>query len=72
MTCKNNKKNRRRAAFYEISKFDYETRKKLAEGQLLPKETPKGEKIVEKSSGNAWTEVWDVKITITQTNSQKA
>ncbi len=39
MACKNNKKNRRRAAFYEISKFDYESRKKLVKGQLLPKET---------------------------------
>ena len=34
MAYKNNKKNRRRAAFYKISKFDYEGRKKLAEGQL--------------------------------------
>ncbi len=32
MTRKNNKKNRRRAAFYGISKFNYKAREKLAEG----------------------------------------
>ncbi len=57
MTCKNNKKNRRRAAFYGISKFDYKAREKLTKGQLLPKKTPTEEKVVEHSSGNAWTEV---------------
>jgi len=31
MACKNNKKNKRRAAFYGISKFDYEVRERLAE-----------------------------------------
>ncbi len=32
MARKNNKKNRRRAAFYRISKFDYEVKERLAEG----------------------------------------
>ena len=32
MARKNNKKNRRRAAFYRINKFDYEVREKLVEG----------------------------------------
>ena len=32
MAQKNNKKNRRRAAFYRINKFDYETREKPAVG----------------------------------------
>ncbi len=32
MAHKNNKRNRRRVAFYEINKFDYEMREKLAEG----------------------------------------
>src|SRR6266542_2340828 len=39
MMHKNNKKNRRRAAFYRINKFDYEVKKKLAEGHPLMKET---------------------------------
>ena len=39
MARKNNKKNRRRAAYYHINKFDYKTREKLTEGQLPPKET---------------------------------
>ncbi len=54
MPCKNNK-NRRRAAFYRISKFDYKARKKLAEGQPLSllKETPIKEKAVESSPKNA-------------------
>ena len=57
MACKNNKKNKRRAAFYGISKFDYEVRERLAEEQPLPKETPTEEdKVIEYSSGNAWTE----------------
>ncbi len=38
MARKNNKKNRRKATFYGINKFDYEAREKLVEGQLLPKE----------------------------------
>jgi len=53
MTCKNNKKNRRKAAFYGISKFNYKVRKKLAERQLLPKEILTEEKVVEYSLGNA-------------------
>ena len=44
MAQKNNKKNRRRAAFYGISKFNYEARKKLATGQLSPIETPQEER----------------------------
>ncbi len=39
MACKNNRCNHKRAVYYHINKFDYEMRKKLAEGQLLPKET---------------------------------
>ncbi len=70
MTCKNNKKNRRKAAFYRISKFDYKGRENLAKGQLSPKETPiEEEKKVKSNPGNVWTEVQDVKITIIQTNS---
>ncbi len=42
MAYKNNKKNRRRVAFYGINKFDYEARENLAKGQLSPKETPTG------------------------------
>ncbi len=41
MTRKNNKRNRRRAAFYGINLFDYETREKLVAGQLLLEETSK-------------------------------
>ena len=44
MARKNNKKNRRRAAYYHINKFDYEAREKLAEGQPPPKETYTDEK----------------------------
>ena len=57
---KNNKKNKRRAAFYEISKFDYKTRENLAKEQPPPKETlteEDKERVVKHSSGNAWTEV---------------
>ena len=57
MTRKNNKKNRRRAAFYGINKFNYEARENLAKGQLPPKEaSAKEDKKVESSPGNAWTE----------------
>ncbi len=56
MVCKNNKRNRKRAAFYRISKFDYETREKLVEEQPPPKETLT-EKIVEYSLENEWIEV---------------
>ncbi len=57
MARKNNKKNRRRATFYEISKFDYEAREKLTEGQLSSKEIPTKEKAIELSPENAQTEV---------------
>ncbi len=68
MAYKNNKKNRRRAAFYGISKFNYEARENLAKGQSPPKETPtEEEKKVESNPGNEWTEVWIPKITIIQT-----
>ena len=52
-----NKKNRRRIAFYEISKFNYKAREKLAKEQPLPKETLTEEKVVEHSLGNAWINV---------------
>jgi len=53
MAHKNNKKNRRRAAFYRISKFDYEVREKLVEEQLLlPKDILTKEKVVKSSSRN--------------------
>ncbi len=57
MAHKNNKKNRRRAAFYKINKFDYKVRERLAKGQPSPEETPIEEKVVEYSPENAWTEV---------------
>ncbi len=44
MTHKNNKKNKRRVAFYEINKFDYKVREKLVEKQLSPKKTYINEK----------------------------
>ena len=56
MACKNNKRNKRRAAFYRISKFDYEVREKLAEGQPLSQETSQ-KKAVEYSPGNTQTEI---------------
>ncbi len=46
MACKNNKKNRRRVAFYGINLFDYKAKEKLAAGQLLPKEILKEETVV--------------------------
>ncbi len=70
MACKNNKKNRRIAAFYGISKFNYKVRENLAKGQLLPKETSAEEKKEVKSSPRSTqTEAWTPKITINQTNS---
>ncbi len=39
MACKNNKRNRKRAAYYNINKFNYKIREKLAKGQPLPKKT---------------------------------
>ncbi len=54
MARKNNKKNRRRAAFYGISKFDYEARKNLRKGYPPPKKTfTEKDKEVESSPGNA-------------------
>ncbi len=64
---KNNKKNRRRAAFYGISKFDYEAKENLTKGQL-PKKTSIEEKVIKYSLGNIWTKVWSAKITVIQTN----
>ncbi len=74
MARKNNKRNRRRAAFYGISPFDYEVREKLAADQPpLPEETSKKEEAVIKLSlVNEWTEVWAPKITVVQTTSRKA
>ena len=58
MARKNNKRNRRKAAFYGINKFDYEVRENLAKGHPPPEETPKEkDKEVESSSGNEWAEV---------------
>ncbi len=57
MARKNNKRNRRRAAFYEINKFDYEARENLVKGHSPPVETSiEKEKEVECSPGNEWTE----------------
>ncbi len=66
MICKNNKKNRRRVAFYRINKFDYEERKKLTEGQLSPKEiyTDEKAKLVEYRPDYQWNEVWVLTITV--------
>ncbi len=72
MARKNNKKNRRRAAFYGINLFDYEAKEKVVGGQLPPQETPKEETIVKPSSENEWTEFWTPKITVVQTTSRKA
>ena len=57
MARKNNKRNRKRAAFYEINKFDYKARENLVKRHPLPKETPieKG-KENESSPGNEWIE----------------
>ncbi len=65
MARKNNKRNRRRAAFYGINKFDYEARKNLAKGYLPPVETlTEKDKDAKSSSGNEWTEAWTPKITV--------
>ena len=60
MACKNNKRNRRRVAYYHINKFDYEAREKLAEGQSPPKETYSDEKakVVELRQDYTWNEFW--------------
>ena len=73
MACKNNKRNRRRAAFYGINKFDYEARENLAKGHLpLVEALTEKEKEVEPSLGNEQTEAWRPKITVVQTTSRKA
>jgi len=71
MARKKNLRNRRRAAFYDVNLFDYDARKRLAEGQPSPQEIPK-EIIVKPNSRNEWTEAWTLKITIVQTTSRKA
>ncbi len=73
MARKNNKRNRRRAAYYHINKFDYEAREKLAEGQPLSKETYSDEKVkvVELRPDYTWNEFWALTITV-QTKSRKA
>ena len=72
MARKNNKRNRRRAAFYGINPFDYEAREKLAAGKPPVEETPKKEEVVKPSPVNEWTEVWAPKNTVVQTTSRKA
>ncbi len=57
MARKNNRRNYRRAAFYEINLFDYETREKLAAGQLPPEEILKKEMVIKPSPENEWTEI---------------
>ncbi len=52
MARKNNKRNRRRAAFYGINPFDYEAREKLAAGQPPVEEMPKKEEVVKPSPVN--------------------
>ena len=53
MARKNNKKNRRRAAFYGINKFNYEAKENLAKGHPPPVETlTEKDKEVEPSPGN--------------------
>ena len=57
MACKNNKKNRRRAIFYRINKFDYEAKENLAKGYPPPVEAPtEKDKEVEPSPRNEWIE----------------
>ena len=72
MARKNNKRNRRRAAFYGINLFDYKAREKLAAGQPPVEETLKKEEVVKPSPVNEWTEVWAPKNTVVQTTSRKA
>ena len=57
MAHKNNRRNRRRAAFYGINPFDYEAREKLAAGQPPPQEITSKEKVVKASPKNIWTKV---------------
>ncbi len=58
MARKNNRRNRRRAAYYHINQFDYKAREKLAEGQSSSKEMYSSEKakIVELRSDYTWNE----------------
>ncbi len=73
MARKNNKRNRRRVAFYGINKFDYEARENLVKGHLPPVEAPtEKDKKVEPSPGNKRTEAWKLKITEVQATSRKA
>ena len=66
MACKNNCRNHRRAIYYHINQFDYEARKKLAEDQLLLKETYSSNKakIVELRSDYTWNEFQVLTITV--------
>ncbi len=58
MAHKNNKRNRRKATFYGINKFDYEARENLVKGYLSLKENLiEKDKEVESSPGNEWIEV---------------
>ena len=73
MACKNNKKNRRRAVFYGINKFDYEARENLAKGHLPSVETPtEKDKEAKSNPGNEQTEAWASKITVVQAIPRKA
>ena len=69
MARKNNKRNRRRAAYYHINKFDYEAKEKLAEGKPSSKETYSNEKVkvVELRPDYTWNEFWAPTITIQTT-----
>ena len=70
MARKNNKKNRRKVAFYGINKFDYEARENLAKGHPLLEEIPtEKNKEVEPSLENEQTEAWKPKITVVQATS---
>ncbi len=66
MAHKNNKRNRRRTAYYHINKFDYEAREKLVEGQPSPKETYTSEKAkeVKLRPDYTWNEFWASTITV--------
>ncbi len=53
MARKNNKRNRRRVAFYGINKFDYKARENLAKGNQPLEQTPtEKNKEVESIPGN--------------------
>ena len=72
MARKNNKKNRRRVAFYSINPFDYEARERMITGQSPPQEIPKEGTVIKFGPGNEWTEAWIPKITVVQITSRKA